>query len=135
MSHGTKHPAGPSAESLTLNYEVSDSKAKPLFLSMLALGVLIVFTFGFAYGLLVLAGNGLQDQSNVLMETQSSQQQIPPAPRLEQNPQIDGTRIEAEAHAQLAAWGWTNQRAGTAYIPIERAMELIVERGLTPTGN
>jgi hypothetical protein len=135
MSHGTKSPAAPSPESLALNYEVSDSKARPLFLSMLALAVFTVFVFGFAYGLLALAGNGLQDQSNVLADTVTSQQQIPPAPRIEQNPQVDGTRIEAEARAQIAAWGWVNQRAGTAHIPIERAMELIVERGLTLGGN
>jgi hypothetical protein len=135
MSHGTKSPAEPSAESLALNYEVSDSKARPLFLSMLALGVFTVFVFGFAYGLLALAGNGLQDQSNVLNDTVTSVQQIPPAPRLEQNPLVDGTRIEAEARAQLDAWGWVNQRAGTAHIPIDRAMDLIVERGLTLGGN
>ena len=31
---------------------------------------------------------------------------------------------------QLNSYGWVDQKAGVAHIPIERAMELIAQRGL-----
>jgi hypothetical protein len=31
---------------------------------------------------------------------------------------------------QLNSYGWVDQKAGVAHIPIERAMELLVQRGI-----
>jgi hypothetical protein len=53
-----------------------------------------------------------------------------PLPRLETNErgQLNDQRYREEE--TLNTYGWLDQKAGVAHIPIQRAMELIVERGL-----
>jgi hypothetical protein len=53
-----------------------------------------------------------------------------PDPRLEED-EIHQLREFREGEEQkLYTYGWVDQTAGTVHIPIERAMQLIVERGL-----
>jgi len=58
------------------------------------------------------------------------QEQLPPAPRLQQNPQQDMRELRARQQALLRGYGWINRDAGVARIPIEEAMRIVVERGL-----
>jgi len=53
-----------------------------------------------------------------------------PNPRLEEDErgQLDGITLEQEK--TLYSYGWVDEKAGTVRIPIERAMDLIVQRGL-----
>ena len=56
--------------------------------------------------------------------------QVPPAPRLQVSPRQEWGQMLAEQRQQLESYGWVDQNAGRARIPIERAMELVLERGL-----
>jgi hypothetical protein len=53
-----------------------------------------------------------------------------PNPKLEEDErgQLNGILIDEEK--TLYSYGWVDEKAGTVRIPIERAMELIVQRGL-----
>jgi hypothetical protein len=53
-----------------------------------------------------------------------------PNPKLEEDErgQLNGIRIEEEK--RLYSYGWVNEKAGTVRIPIERAMDLLGQRGL-----
>ena len=53
-----------------------------------------------------------------------------PDPKLEEDErgQLNGILLNEEK--TLYSYGWVDQKAGTVRIPIERAMELIVQRGL-----
>ena len=53
-----------------------------------------------------------------------------PSPRLEEDErgQLNGIRMEEEK--TLYSYGWVDEKAGTVRIPIERAMDLLVQRGL-----
>jgi hypothetical protein len=53
-----------------------------------------------------------------------------PLPRLETNEigERDDRRIQEENI--LSTYGWVDQKAGVAHIPIDRAMQLIAQRGL-----
>jgi hypothetical protein len=55
-----------------------------------------------------------------------------PAPRLESHEGEDRLALETAAQAKLQGYGWTDRAAGRAHIPIERAMELQVQRGWPP---
>ncbi len=50
----------------------------------------------------------------------------PPGPRLQADPPADMAALRATEERQLAGWGWTDEAAGLAQVPIERAMELLV---------
>jgi hypothetical protein len=51
----------------------------------------------------------------------------PPGPRLQADPPADMAALRADEERILSTWGWTDQGAGLAQVPIERAMELLVE--------
>jgi hypothetical protein len=54
---------------------------------------------------------------------------LPATPRLEVDQTRDRIALERQAEAHLTGYGWTNQAAGLAHIPIERAMALQAAEG------
>ncbi len=56
--------------------------------------------------------------------------QEPPAPRLQQQPFKDVYLLRLGEAERLASYGWIDKGAGIARIPIDRAMELTLERKL-----
>lgn len=56
--------------------------------------------------------------------------QVPPPPRLQTSPERDMRQMRADEERVLSSYGWVDQKAGIVRIPIERAMEMLVERGL-----
>lgn len=65
--------------------------------------------------------------ANPLAET--DQQQFPPAPRIEEHPANDLDALHRREEHILSTYGWTDKKAGIVRIPIDRAMELQLERG------
>jgi hypothetical protein len=57
----------------------------------------------------------------------------PPEPRLEPDPLVPRLKMRAEEDAVLTTYGWVDRKTDTVRIPIDRAMELLVERGLPPS--
>jgi hypothetical protein len=57
-----------------------------------------------------------------------------PAPQLQTAPQTDLRNYEHEENAKLNSYGWIDKQAGIIHIPIERAMDLIAQRGLPTRG-
>jgi hypothetical protein len=61
--------------------------------------------------------------------------QLPPGPRLQTDPHRDLQEFLGAESAVLESYGWVDQEAGIARIPISRAMELLAERGLPARQN
>ena len=55
---------------------------------------------------------------------------LPPQPRLQTTPWEDLKQFRANEDMYLRSYGWIDQKAGTAHLPIEKAKELLVQRGL-----
>jgi len=53
-----------------------------------------------------------------------------PTPRLEQDERTQLNDIRMAEEQKLASYDWVDQKAGTVRIPIDRAMELVAQRGL-----
>ncbi len=60
---------------------------------------------------------------------------LAPAPQLQTAPAADLEKYTAAENAQLNSYGWIDKSAGVVHIPIERAMALIVQRGLPTRGS
>lgn len=58
---------------------------------------------------------------------------LPPEPRLQAAPRIEFQEMKATQMARLNNYSWIDEEAGIARIPIERAMQLVVERGFMIT--
>lgn len=57
-----------------------------------------------------------------------------PPPRLEAQPALDLQKLRAAEDVHLNSYGWIDRTAGVTHIPIDRAMQLILERGLPDVG-
>lgn len=56
---------------------------------------------------------------------------LPPEPRLQVSPAQDMQELRAREDALLNTYGWVDQQDGVVRIPIERAIQLLAERGLS----
>jgi len=56
-----------------------------------------------------------------------------PQPRLERNERIEIKDFRLKEEQTLNSYGWVDEKAGVVRIPIERAMQLIAQRGLPTT--
>jgi len=61
---------------------------------------------------------------------EANERRLPPAPRLQDAPERDMQALRAEEDARLSSYGWIDRTAGIGRIPIDRAIDLILERGL-----
>jgi hypothetical protein len=60
----------------------------------------------------------------------AAQTVVPPAPRLQAQPHADLEEYCAAQQQSVSGYSWINQQAGIVHIPVDRAMDLILERGL-----
>lgn len=56
--------------------------------------------------------------------------ELPPSPRLQVHPHQELRDYCAAQNAAVNSYGWVSQSAGTVRIPVDRAMDLILQRGL-----
>ncbi len=54
----------------------------------------------------------------------------PPEPRIQYAPRMDLQTLRAQEDAILHTYGWVDRSSGTVRIPIDRAMDIIAQRGL-----
>ena len=94
-------------------------------LSMVVLLVGSLALMGWLFG--VFAGKPLgRGRAAPIAETRP----YPPAPRLQASPTRDLQEMRRRENAILQNYGWIDQTAGIARIPIDQAMELLATRGL-----
>src|SRR3989442_5282615 len=55
---------------------------------------------------------------------------LPPGPRLQSSPVLDMEQLRAREDSVLTSYGWVDRQAGIGRIPIDRAVELLLEKGL-----
>jgi hypothetical protein len=126
-----------------LGFEREDLGARPIFGFLVSLAVFGVLTYYVLWGMFHFldaynrkhqhpANPMVQAQTDTRVVTTRTIQQFP-EPRLEddERTELNGFRLREED--QLHSYGWVDQNAGVVHIPIERAMEVIAQRGLPTT--
>ncbi len=61
---------------------------------------------------------------------EASERRLPPGPRLQPSPEAELIEMRRDYDQLLSNYGWVDKRNGIARIPVERAIELLAERGL-----
>jgi hypothetical protein len=56
--------------------------------------------------------------------------EVPPQPQLQPAPLQDLAALHADEDAVLNSYGWVDRKTGVVRIPVQRALELLAERGL-----
>jgi hypothetical protein len=59
---------------------------------------------------------------------------LPPGPRLQVAAPEDLAQYKARQNEILSSYGWVDQKAGIVRIPIERAMDILLQQGLPVRG-
>ena len=59
-----------------------------------------------------------------------NQRELPPQPRLQPHPATDLKRYCEIEQQQLTTYGWVDQNNGLVRVPVDRAMEIVLEKGL-----
>jgi hypothetical protein len=149
----------PEAVDITAGYEVSDVKITGIVVFLIALGVFVGVTFVLCYGIgkVINARMNKEDgPTNKWSQSVDIRQlgNLPSSPEMQNKvaelttnfpmPRVqidDGNQDLADLHMRedllLEHYSWANQQQGKVRIPIERAMELLVNKNMlavTPPG-
>jgi hypothetical protein len=108
------------------SHEASDADIRPIVWTGVALagvtllmGVVVYFVF-----------RSLEQPAIVYPNPMAqSESQLPPQPRLENHSGEELPELRSYEDHQLSTYGWADQKDGRVRIPIERAMELQLQRG------
>jgi hypothetical protein len=109
------------------------------------LSVQAIGAFGIVLMLALIAAVGVTAWMFGFFETRAARQDAaapptaatraaPQEPKLQVDAPKDLKALRAQEEQRLTTYGWTSQETGLGRIPIERAMELLVERGINPGG-
>jgi hypothetical protein len=110
-------------------YEKSDLRPRPIVVFGVVLAVVMVLAFVAAYGMIQFLGWWERPR----LETPASPlatRVVPPQPRLQVAAPKDLKALQAAEQDVLTTYAWVSKEAGIARIPIDRAMQLVLERGL-----
>lgn len=124
MSMETKHGHGARGE----GYEHSDASARSLSKWALALAIVLVVVFVLMKWLFVFYGN-VQSLGRPASPFENARV-LPPRPRLQVEPRADLHAYCVQQLATLNSYGWEDQHNGVVRIPVDRAMDLIMQQGL-----
>jgi hypothetical protein len=154
MPNPHEHESHNKESSIREGYEVTDVSAHGIIVFLIGLFISVGVFFVFCFGMGKVINNALEKrdgppnqwnqmnfpvgktyhmESNPAMEQKQLNQMTRafPTPRLQGD---DGNLDTADLHARedllLENYSWVDRSKGTVRIPIERAMELIAQRGL-----
>jgi hypothetical protein len=138
MSHNP-HPVNPNANGGYERRDIGVAGVLYFLLGLAVAGLFIYFIVAGLYSYLEKRSEAEQSPINPLVTTAPADtrripkeypQAVFPNPKLEEDErgQLNGIRLQEEQ--TLSTYDYVDQKAGTVRIPIDRAMELVAQRGL-----
>jgi len=130
--HEPDRPVGlPDLSNPENRFEHRDVSFKALSKFAIGLVITAIFSAGLVLGIFqyMLHREGGVPASRIESPAQDARQ-LPPEPRLEETPMSDLQEMRAAEDQILHTYGWLDQPNGIVRLPIDRAMELIAQRGL-----
>lgn len=122
-------PDTPERQNGDRGYETRDVKGSLVFWSLASLAAVTVLSaLGMAWMFSYLEGRPSPAERR--RSPVAQERLLPPEPRLQALPPLDLEKFRAQEDARLNTYGWIDRDAGIAHIPVDRALELVAERGL-----
>ena len=109
-------------------HETTD--ASPFYIGLFALGLVLMIALvlpllGWTFWLFEAAARRADATQSPLAGDQS-----PPAPRLQAHPAAELASLRRAEDQRLSSYGWIDPQQRLVHVPIERAIEILAERGL-----
>jgi hypothetical protein len=111
-------------------YETRDFHVRPIAIFGVGLALLtgvVLLLMAWMFGYFEIREERVDVPESPLL---SGAAQPPPEPRLQISSGADLDRVRSEEDAALNSYGWEDRAAGKARIPIDRAIELLAQKGL-----
>ena len=126
-----------------LGFEREDLGSKPVWgfiISVVVSGVLIYYVLWGVFHFLDAYDRKHQQNLSPLVRVETDTRSVRttdiqkfPQPRLEENERTELNDFRYNEEERLNSSGWIDEKAGSAHIPITRAIDLIAQRGLPTT--
>ena len=113
-------------------YDTKDVKGKPLSVYFAILAVITVMSAVVALAALK-AWTSHPNSGSVAVLPVSEERALPALPRLQPIPQVDLKALHEFEREKLERYAWIDKQAQIVQIPIERAIDIVAEKGL-PVG-
>jgi hypothetical protein len=113
-----------------VRYEQSDVRAGAIVRFAVALVVVVILASVFLLGLFKLLARQERRHDPPPPPLAQEAGRLPPAPRLQSMPLQDLEQLRAEEDKELNGYGWVDEKAGIARIPIDEALKIVAARGL-----
>ena len=126
-------PTSASRSTASPAYETRDANARGVFTFLVILGIVLVVVYLACWGMFryfsahAVAGSATDSPF-------ADTRQLPLGPQLQVNPRQDWLKYREEQEKSLETYEWVNRSAGPVRVPIEKAMELLVKKGVPVEG-
>jgi len=112
-------------------HETTDAEVGPLVRFAIFLAAITTFIAVLVIGLYkYLDAREVAEKAGRYPLAEGVTRPLPPPPRLQTYPFDDVKALHKEENSILEHYAWVDQKAGVVRIPIERAMEVLAQRGL-----
>ena len=115
-----------------LNHELSDADPSPVlkFLAFLVVITAVIAGFVVFFYNYLERREAAEKTARYPMSLVGGERPVPPPPRLQNYPFQDIKQLRQNDRPLLETYEWIDKGAGTVRIPVNRAMDLLAERGL-----
>jgi hypothetical protein len=129
--HG--HDPGQTPQHQDVSFEPTDIHTKTIYIYLASLAVAVMATFFISIYIERAAMKYALDSETEMAPSRaamgSDYRVVPPAPRLQENPQQDLRNMRKEDSDEMESYRWVDKNSGIAQIPVSEAMKIIVQRG------
>jgi len=125
MAEETLHPSGNGNSG---GYERREVDIRVIIWSTVTLAVVVFLTCLFTVWLFDVTYHLTSPKPRV--STMARPDELPPNPRLQEHPAVELQILRRHEDEILNSYGWVDQKAGVVRIPIDKAMDLLVQKGL-----
>lgn len=124
-----------------VRFEETDIVARPIVLAVIALAAFALIFTGIAHLYFdylaakhdrsaVADSWHLGDFGKAAQKASAESAASVPAPRLQVEPKTDLEILREQEAKSLGSWGWVDKQAGIAQVPIEKAKQMLLAKGL-----
>jgi len=114
-------------------YETRDANVGGVYNFLVIMGVILAVTALVCWGMFHFFTAHMLDPA-ATDSPFADTRQLPMGPQLQVNPRRDLLKFQEGQEKSLHTYAWENRTAGTAQVPIEVAMDLLVKKGVLVQG-
>jgi len=122
----------PEAVHPSIRFESTDVNAKAVVMTGVAIIVTVIVFSAIIFGYFSFLLGRRERLSPPVLPMNARGVVLPPEPRLQPSPRNDLRELRIAENDALQKYGWIDKSHGRLAIPIDRAMQLIAQRGIPP---